>query len=125
MRFLCCFSHAIRSPSVPALKSIDGQLKQMAKQLQVLDKMGTSISKIMTCVLPPLESNIAEDIPDLPLCDKSGEKAMNELLKDKGEFNKVVSIPQSVYSADSSVIQYCTIRCSTTVSPTLKSIFGR
>ncbi|XP_052129200.1 uncharacterized protein DKFZp434B061-like [Frankliniella occidentalis] len=81
------------SPSFhAALKSIDGQIKEIARQLQALDKMGTNIGKIMTCVLPPLETNIAEDIPELPLSDKNGEKAMNELLlRDKGEFNKVVT----------------------------------
>ncbi len=48
--------------------------------------------KILSCVLPPLESNIAEDIPRLPLTDKDGERAFNDLISDKEEFNKVVSI---------------------------------
>ncbi|KAK3931972.1 Phosphoribosylformylglycinamidine synthase subunit PurQ [Frankliniella fusca] len=48
--------------------------------------------KILSCVLPPLESNIAEDIPRLPLNDKDGERAFNELISDKKEeFNKVVT----------------------------------
>lgn len=55
-----------------------------------LGTMEKSLTKILTCVLPPLETNIAEDIPRLPLSDKDGDKQLNELLANKEAFNKVV-----------------------------------
>lgn len=71
------------------LHSLIGDVKRDV--LTQLKSIENSLTRVLTCVLPPLETNIAEDIPRLPLSDKEGEKQLNELLANKEDFNKVVT----------------------------------
>ncbi|KAK3910068.1 Actin cytoskeleton-regulatory complex protein sla1 [Frankliniella fusca] len=88
------------SPSVASgIRHLQVMLDENVQRLRAMDRSQQalltlakeSFQKILSCVLPPLESNIAEDIPRLPLTDKDGEKALNNLISDKIEFNKVVT----------------------------------
>lgn len=68
----------------------------MQIQLRTMERMqqrsAESIAKVLSCVLPPIETNIAEDLPRLPLTTKVGETKMNDMLKSQEQFNKVVRI---------------------------------
>ncbi|XP_052131957.1 nucleolar protein dao-5-like [Frankliniella occidentalis] len=85
------------SPSSTAqgFRLVQQAIGDLDKKVQSLEKMANkaeaSLTKILSCVLPPLESNIAENIPKLPMSTKEEERKMNDLLKNKEEFNKVVS----------------------------------
>ncbi|XP_026291885.2 uncharacterized protein LOC113216350 [Frankliniella occidentalis] len=70
------------------VEHVENSMHQHAKTMETIVQ---TMRKILSCVLPPLESNIAEDIPKLPLTDKDGEKSLNTMMSDKEEFNKVVT----------------------------------
>lgn len=71
------------------LVDIQTQLYTIVRQMT---KLGESQGKILSCVLPPLETNISEDLPRLPLNNKVGENQMNEIMKSTEQFNKVVCV---------------------------------
>ncbi|XP_034235669.1 uncharacterized protein LOC117642014 [Thrips palmi] len=90
------FSSPSTSSSFRLLQSlISDNHRDLGRQLRLLEEIlrnaTGSIQKILSCVLPPIETNIAEDLPRLPLEEKDGEKKMNDLLKQKEQFNKVVT----------------------------------
>ena len=70
------------------MQRIDDSQKALMKSVDGLHAM---LTKILSCLQPPMENSISDELPHLPLETKENEARLNDLLRDRGKFNKAVS----------------------------------
>ena len=69
------------------MKSLEDRLSKMEEPLAGIQ---VSVRKIQSCVLPPLESGIGDEMPDFPMDSKEQENKFIAMLANPEKFNQTV-----------------------------------